>query len=95
MDNSDESTLPDFILSGNMHRDFAEALDRLLKATVDQDMEYGITLTEEEMGARTQALAVLQEYGSGPCSTDTELAISVDSSVDTFPIATTAGNSLA
>ena len=44
--------------------EFAEALDRLLKETVDQDLAFGIELTEGEQKAREMALAVFaKDYG--------------------------------
>lgn len=36
-----------------------EALDYLLEQTVDQDLKYGIGLSEGEMDARAKALAVI------------------------------------
>lgn len=36
-----------------------EALDYLLRQTVDMDLEYGIELTEGEQEARTKALAAI------------------------------------
>ena len=39
--------------------DLLEALDKLLAATVDEDLKYGITLTEAEEEARALALAAI------------------------------------
>lgn len=39
--------------------DLLEALDYLLAQTVDQDLEYGIALTEGELEAREKALAAI------------------------------------
>ena len=39
--------------------DLLEALDKLLAATVDKDLKYGITLTEAEEEARALALAAI------------------------------------
>ena len=36
-----------------------EALDKLLAATVDEDLKYGIGLTEAEEEARSLALSVI------------------------------------
>ncbi len=41
-----------------------QALDYLLQQTVDQDLKYGITLTEGEEDARQRALAVIAKAAS-------------------------------
>jgi len=41
--------------------EFAEALDRLLEQTVDQDLAYDIELTEGEKEARAKSLAVFEK----------------------------------
>jgi len=41
-----------------------EALDYLLQQTVDQDLKYGITLSEGEQDARDKALAVIADATS-------------------------------
>lgn len=43
------------------NRRFREALDCLVQQTVDQDLKYGIELSEGEADAREKALAVLAE----------------------------------
>ncbi len=42
------------------HDELIEALDYLLKQTVDQDLEHGIELTEGEKEARSKALAAFK-----------------------------------
>lgn len=44
-----------------------KALDYLLEQTVDQDLKYGIVLTEGEQEAREQALAAIAEASGEGC----------------------------
>jgi hypothetical protein len=46
-------------------RELREALDYLLTQTVDQDLKYGIGLTEGEQDARAKALAALARATPG------------------------------
>jgi hypothetical protein len=45
----------------NCHDRLVEALDYLLEQTVDQDLKYGIGLSEGEEDARAKALAIIAE----------------------------------
>ncbi len=45
----------------NCHERLVEALNCLLEQTIDQDLKYGITLSEGEEEARAKALAVIAE----------------------------------
>lgn len=48
--------------------EYREALDYLLEQTVDQDLKYGITLSEGEEHARAKALAVIAKAsGAAAC----------------------------